>query len=322
MHKKRIAVLRGGPSTEYDVSLITGGSVLRALQDKYHVKDILIDREGIWHMDGVPTHPEKVCRHADVVFNAMHGQYGEDGKVQQTLNLLKVPYTGSGAVPSSMAMNKATTKQVFSRHGIKTPMGMVFGHDDSPREIANNTFRKISPPWIVKPANGGSSVGTSVARNFEELGRAVMNAFGYGDSVLVEEFIRGREATCGVIDNFRGEKTYVLLPVEIVKPGKKDFFDYECKYDGSTREICPGNFSGNTKLEIQKLATRIHEVMGLRHYSRSDFIVTPKRGIYALEVNTLPGLTSESLFPKSLAAVGCRYEHFLEHLINLALNRN
>ncbi|HRY62370.1 MAG TPA: D-alanine--D-alanine ligase family protein [Candidatus Paceibacterota bacterium] len=319
MHKMRVAVLRGGPSTEYDVSLVTGGNVLRALQNKYHTKDILIDKDGVWHMDGLPTHPEKACRHVDVVFNAMHGEYGEDGKVQQILNLLSVPYTGSGAAASSMAMNKATTKQIFSRHGIKTPMGMVFDSELSPSEIAHSTFRKISPPWIVKPVNGGSSVGTSIARNFEELGRAVINAFGYGNSVLMEEFISGREATCGVIDNFRGQKNYSLLPVEIIKPKHRDFFDYECKYDGTSKEICPGNFDSSAKEEIQNLAMKIHNAMGLRHYSRSDFIVTPRRGIYALEVNTLPGLTPESLFPKSLAAIGCKYEHFLDHLINLAL---
>lgn len=319
MHKIRVAVLRGGPSTEYNVSLITGGSVLRALQNKYNTKDILIDKEGVWHMNGLPTHPEKVCRHVDVVFNAMHGQYGEDGKVQQILNLVSTPYTGSGALASSLAMNKDMTKQIFSRYGIKTPMGMVFGCDTSPSNISHSTFRKISPPWIVKPVVGGSSVGTSIARTFKELERAIMGAFGYGDNIMIEEFITGREATCGVIDNFRGEKNYALLPVEIVKPNKKDFFDYECKYDGSSKEVCPGNFDPNTKAEIQELAIRIHNAMGLRHYSRSDFIVAPRRGIYALEVNTLPGLTPESLFPKSLAAIGCKYDHFLDHLINLAL---
>jgi len=321
MSKIRVAVLRGGPSTEYDVSLITGGSVLSALQNKYRIKDILIDKEGVWHMDGIPTHPEKICRHADVVFNALHGQYGEDGKVQQILNLVSVPYTGSGAMASAVAMNKAIAKQAFSRYGIKTPMGISFDYGSSASDVANSTFRKISPPWIVKPTIGGSSVGASVARTFKELERAIMYAFGYGDNILVEEFIQGREATCGVIDNFRGQKYYALLPVEIVNQNNKVFFDCESKYDSNTKKICPGNFVNDIKAEIQDLAIKIHDSMGLRHYSRSDFIVTPKRGIYALEVNTLPGLTPECTFSKSLTAVGCKYEHFLDHLIDLALNK-
>lgn len=320
MSKIRVAVLRGGPSSEYDVSLITGGSVLKALKDKYHTKDILIDKAGVWHMHGIPVQPEKVCRESDVVFNAMHGQYGEDGKVQQILNQFSVPYTGSEAFPSAVAMNKQMTKDVFRRHGIKTPLGLVFDEEKSSDDIAHDAFNKISPPWIVKPASGGSSVGASIARNYCELGRAVIKAFGYGDKVLVEEFIAGKEATCGVIDNFRGKRTYALFPVEIIKPNARDFFDYECKYDGTTREICPGNFRRNESEAIQEMAVRIHDAMGLRHYSRSDFIIHPRRGVFALEVNTLPGLTPESLFPKSIKAVGCSYENFLDHLIGLALN--
>jgi len=315
----RIAVLRGGISSEYDVSLVTGGSVINALKDKYRVKDVLIDKQGIWHMDGIPVMPERVCRNADVVFNALHGEYGEDGKVQQILNLFQVPYTGSESFSSALAMNKMLTKEVFKRFGIRTPLGYVYSHEESPVEISHNVFRKISPPWVVKPTNGGSSVGTSIARNFEELLNGVMNAFGYGEKVLIEEFISGKEATCGVIDNFRGKKIYSLLPVEIVKPTERDFFDYQCKYDGSSKEICPGNFRREDSETIQDMAAKIHQAIGLRHYSRSDFIVHPKRGVYALEVNTLPGLTPESLFPKSIKAVGCSYNDFLDHLINLAL---
>lgn len=321
MSKLRVAVLRGGPSSEYDVSLVTGRSVLGALQKKYHTKDILIDKKGLWHMDGIPVHPEKVCRNVDVVFNAMHGEYGEDGKVQQLLNLFSVPYTGSEALPSAIAMNKTLTKDIFRKHGIKTPIELVFDHSGSANEIANHTFRKISPPWVIKPARGGSSVGASIARSFRELERSIMKAFGYCEKVLVEEYIPGKEATCGVIDDFRGQKHYSLLPIEIIKPKERDFFDYECKYDGSTKELCPGNFCRGVTSDIQDLAVKIHKAMGLRHYSRSDFIIHPKRGVFALEVNTLPGLTPESLFPKAINAVGGTYDNFLDHLINLALNK-
>jgi D-alanine-D-alanine ligase len=149
----------------------------------------------------------------------------------------------------------------------------------------------------------------------------VARAFQVSPVVMIEEFIKGREATCGVIDNFRGKKTYSLLPVEILKAQNSRFFDYNAKYSGQSREICPGNFTEEEKEGIQAISILAHEVLGLSHYSRSDMIIHPKKGIYLLETNTLPGLTSESLFPRSLEAVGCNLPHFLDHLITLAFAR-
>ena len=317
----RVAVLRGGPSSEYDVSLNTGANVLRALVPKYKVKDVLIGKDGNWFMDGISVLPEKVCRMVDVVFIAMHGEFGEDGQIQRILDQFKVPYTGSKSQPSAVAMNKALAKEYFKKNGIRTPHGVVVKNNESVELIAKMVFNKISPPWFVKPNNGGSSVGASMCRNLPELITALEEAFKYGDSVMVEECIKGREATCGIIDNFRGVKNYALFPIEIIKPDNRAFFDYQCKYDGTTQEICPGNFTKEQKEEIQNAALKIHKTLDLRHYSRSDFIVSP-RGIYALEVNTLPGLTAESLFPKAMAAVGCGYAGFLDHLIDLALQEN
>ncbi len=315
----RVGVLRGGPSSEYDVSLVTGTSVIKHLSpDKYKVKDVLITKDGTWHMDGMPILPEKLSRNVDVVVNAMHGKYGEDGQAQQILESFSIPYTGSRPAPSAVAMNKILAKEVFKRHGIRTPHGIVIENSNDLSELPAFIFKKVSPPWFVKPANGGSSVGASMAKNLAELEDALALAFSYDDKVIVEECIKGREATCGVLDNFRNNDIYALLPIEIVPPQEKSFFDYKCKYDGTSKEICPGNFSPKEKQHLQELALAIHRALGLRHYSRSDFIVSP-RGIYALEVNTLPGLTPESLFPKSLAAVGCSYSQFLDHLISLAL---
>ena len=136
----------------------------------------------------------------------------------------------------------------------------------------------------------------------------------------MEEYIRGREATCGVVDDFRGHKTYPLLPIEIAPPAGKKFFDYEAKYSGQSTEICPSQFSIEEKRELGELAAAVHKLLGLKHYSRTDFIVSP-RGIYILEVNSLPGLTAESLVPKSLAALGVPLPHFLDHVVSLALGR-
>jgi D-alanine-D-alanine ligase len=316
----RVAVLRGGPSSEYDVSLKTGANVLKALAPKYKTKDIFISKDGQWHMDGLPVTPEKVCRSVDVVFIALHGEYGEDGQVQKILHKFKVPYTGSESWPSSVAMNKALTKDHFKKNGMRTPHGILVTKGDDIDALVHKIFNKLSPPWFIKPNTGGSSVGASFCKNREELKTGLEESFKYSDTAMVEEAIKGREATCGVIDDFRGKKYYPLFPIEIIKPKARDFFDYTCKYDGTTQEICPGNFTHKEKLEMQDAAVKIHKALGLRHYSRTDFIVSP-RGIYTLEVNTLTGLTSESLFPKAMAAVGTDYAGFLEHLINLALKK-
>ena len=319
--KITVGVLRGGPSSEYEVSIKSGDTVLKNLHpSKYTVRDILIDKDGVWHVNGEVKKPEQALRGVDAVFNALHGEYGEDGQVQRVLEHFGVPYTGSGVFGSALAMNKVLAKRRLITEGIKTPHHTVIRADegDVPKQI-HNAFRAITFPVIVKPAALGSSVGISIARDFQGFTDAVGKVLIHSPVVLVEEFVKGREATCGVIDNFRDRETYSLLPVEIRPPAHKDFFDYEAKYTGISQEICPGNFSPEEMQEIQKLAILAHKALGLRHYSRSDFIVTPNRGIYYLETNTLPGLTSESLLPKSLRAVGTDLPEFLDHVLTCAL---
>lgn len=320
MNKIRIGVLRGGPSSEYEVSLKTGTSVLKNLPEKYTPIDIFIDKSGVWHIQGIPHEPHEAFKKVDAIFNALHGEYGEDGKVQKILDTFSIPYTGSKTLPSAVGMNKALAKNVFKTHGIKTPYFTVESKDKGVDEIAVKLFNTFPMPAVVKPIASGSSVGVSIAYNFQGLKDALSKAFEYSNTALVEEFIKGREATCGVVDNFRGKDIYSLLPIEIIKPEKLEFFDYEAKYCGGSQEICPGNFSQNEKEAIQELAIEAHKVLGLRHYSRSDFIISPRRGIYILEVNTLPGLTDESLLPKSLQAIGCSLPEFLDHLITLAIS--
>lgn len=319
MARIRVGVLRGGPSSEYEVSLKTGGTVLRHLPEKYEPHDIFISRDGKWHMGGFEIEPASLPRRVDVVWNALHGEYGEDGTVQRQLDAYGVPYTGSTALPSAVGMNKVLTKDAVRRIGIKVPYGAVYtSAHGSPEEVALKAFRHVPSWWIVKPVALGSSVGTSLARNYAELVHAVRQCFEVSQSILVEEAIRGREATCGVVDHFRGERRYALPPVQIIPSADKTFFDYEAKYGGGTREVCPGHFTREESNAIMNAAKLAHDVLGLRHYSRSDFIVSP-RGLYMLEVNTLPGLTEQSLLPKSLAAVGASHGEFLDHVLALAL---
>jgi len=319
--KISVAVLRGGPSSEHEVSLKTGESVLNNLHaGKYTARDIVIDKNGAWHVVGTKKNPAQALTGVDVVFNAMHGEYGEDGQVQRILEQLSLPYTGSDVFGSVLAMNKISAKRRLATEGIKTPAHAVIRKEQGNiGEQILSTFRSLPLPVIIKPANLGSSVGMSVARDFSTFEAGVYTALKHADVILIEEFIKGKEATCGVVERFRGKDIYSLLPIEIRPPADKEFFDYEAKYSGRSEEICPGNFSPEEMREIQRLAAVAHQSLGLRHYSRSDFMVTPKRGIYYLESNTLPGLTQESLMPKALGAIGSGLPEFLDHVLMLAL---
>lgn len=314
-----VGVLRGGPSSEYEVSLKTGASVLQHLNhEKYSPRDIFVDRAGVWHLHGAPATPAEALRGTDVVFNAMHGEYGEDGQVQRVLDQLGMQYTGSGAVASALAFNKHLTKQEIKKLGIKTPRALVVEREGNIDALAHEIFRSFPHPAVIKPAASGSSVGVTIADNFHALEVGLEKAFAISDRALVEEFIRGKEATVGVIDGFRNEKTYVLMPIEIVPPKENAFYDYEAKYvSDNTGYRIPGHFTDNEKKTLENMARTVHEGLGLSHYSRSDFIVSP-RGIYFLEVNTLPGMTSHSLIPKGVEAVGSKFPDFLDHLITLA----
>ena len=319
-HIVRVGILRGGPSAQAEVSLRTGQAVAKSinehLSDKYRPFDIVIDRNGNWTHEGNPISVTGLHSLVDVVFNALHGTYGEDGKIQSLLEWHKIPFTGSGSASSAIGMNKVMTKKILNSHGIKNPYAVVISSGEiqnEPESILRDLFNSFVMPAVVKPSASGSSVGVSIVRKFNDFYPALYNASAHSDEVIVEEYIKGIEATCGVIDHFRDQRYYALPPVEI-RPAS-EFFDFNAKYGNETREIVPATFSSKIKREIEELSKKIHEIMGLRHYSRSDFIIHPKRGIYVLEVNTLPGLTEESLFPKALRSVGSDLHHFIEHLL-------
>jgi len=323
MSKTRVAVLRGGPSEEFDVSLRTGERMLSALDAKrHHPLDVVITKGGEWLLSGRVRAPEDILAHTDVALLALHGKFGEDGGVQRLLERHGVPFTGSGSYASAIAMNKAITKDLVRHHGVHVPKHMVIG--SSAREntigMAHSIKALFGSKYIVKPISSGSSIGVRFAKNVEELSLALGELLAVYDTVLVEEYIEGKEATCGVIENFRGEAVYALPVVEIVPPTAAGFFAAHVKYTGATEEICPARFTKDEKETIEQLSKTVHRELGLSHYSRSDFIVA-KDGIYFLEVNTLPGMTNESLFPKSLAAIGARYEDFIDHLLTVATAR-
>jgi len=317
-----VGVLRGGPSSEYEVSLKSGASVLEALpKDKYDTRDIFIDRTGVWHNRGIAVDPHKALAGVDVAFTTIHGEYGEDGQLHEILDPLGIAYTGPDKFSSIHMFNKARTKDAAAKLGVKVAHGTVVEPNGEYEAVAHELFRTFPHPAVVKPVIGGSSVGVSVVRTYHDLAPALARAAAVSPKVLVEEFIKGREATVGVVDHFRGEEAYALMPVEIVPP-VGNFFDYENKYNGQTLERVPGNFTEKEKNELERLAKIVHQGLGATHYSRSDFIVSP-RGIYLLEINSAPavGLTNQSLLPKALAAVGSSLSQFVEHVVELARKR-
>jgi D-alanine-D-alanine ligase len=321
----KIGVIRGGPSSEYDVSLLSGAHILEVLSETHRPIDIFISQDGLWHINGIEKSPAQILKNVDVVWNAMHGEYGEDGKIQELLHHHGVPYNGSEKYPSSLAMNKYLTKEHLKQIGIKTPTYAIVRQHDDLKNRAKEIFNSIPGPFIVKPVRGGSSLGIKVVKTYTELYSALYDILSDRNDALVEELISGREATVGVIDDFRNSSIYALPPVEIRYGGEKvgeiNFFDYESKYSGESEEICPGNFSEKEKREMETISKLVHNHLGLRHYSRSDFIVSPKRGIYFLEVNTLPGMTKKSLFPLSLKAVGASVKDFVHHVLLKTLNK-
>ena len=319
---KPIGVLMGGPSSEHDVSLLSGMNVMRALEGRFEAVPIFITKSGAWLFGHERrwVNPAGALGHVDAIFNALHGEYGEDGKIQQILNHFQIPYTGSEALSSALAMNKIAAQKILEGAGIRMPRSLVMGpHDLDTRSV----MAFSAPPWIVKPMSRGSSVGVSKVGMREDLPAAFAKALAVDPHLVVQEFIPGREITCGVLEHFGGHPLMALAPVEIIPPKDADFFDYRVKYNGATEERCPADFHGAMLARIRETAALAHTALGLRHYSRTDMIIKPpdktRRApeLYLLEVNTLPGLTSESLFPKAARHAGLEFPDLVSHIIGL-----
>jgi D-alanine--D-alanine ligase len=304
MHRKRVAVVRGGPSSEYNVSLKTGETVLKHLdRDRYIPHDVVLTRDGVWYMNGVRTTFADIAQHSDVVFNALHGEFGEDGKAQQLFR-------------SAVGMHKGLARERFEAMGLTVARGEVIPRDAEMRGVATNLGRDMGFPLIVKPVVGGSSVATRVARNETDLVLALDAAAQYGD-VLVEEYLEGKEGTVTVVDSGNGEH-FVLSPVSIDTHPEHGIFDYESKFQCTRTHACPGDFTLLALKDLMDAAVLAHKAIGARQYSRSDFVVSPK-GIYILEVNTQPTFTEGSPLAQSLAASNLSISEFLEHVLELAL---
>lgn len=320
MSRTIVGVLRGGTSNEYELSLKTGAAMLNALpDDNYNVRDIFIDKRGYWHSRGRPVEPARVLSQIDVVLNGLHGGAGEDGTISRLLRSAGIPFAGSDARASALSLNKIRAREAFTDAAILTPhsVGFTLGNGMNTREMAERVFAEFGPPYMVKPASDGASHGIQVALTVLELPDVlgdILDAYG---AALVEEFIRGQEATVGIIEGFRGEELYALPPARISYPSDARHILHDHHHAGLLQYNVPSDFSHVEKGMLIEAARKAHRALELDDFSRSDFIMTP-RGPYLLEVNALPGLYDGAAMPPMLESVGCSVPDYLAHTIELA----
>jgi D-alanine-D-alanine ligase len=301
-----IGVLYGGPSSEREVSIQSGENVAYALSKAGHdVHQVLLD--------GSFTANDARSLGIDVAFLALHGEFGEDGRIQAILEEADIPYTGSGVDASSTAFDKVLAKRAYENHNVRTPAWMSLDVCELERAGGFNGLCLL-PPMVVKPALGGSSQGITIVRDEASVTPAINKAFEFADSILVERYVRGRELTVGVI----GDQA---LPVTELKPAG-EFFDYDSKYtDNGTHKECPAQLNDILSACVQALALAAHKALGCRDVSRTDIILGEDGLPWVLETNTIPGMTSHSLLPMAAEAAGMSYTELCEKLLRMALAR-
>lgn len=339
----KIVVLAGGVSTERDVSLSSGAMIYRALKEKGHQVilldvylgypendiDVIFDKEEDWAKEISNVSEENpdieqiramrpdgeknffgpnviaICQSADIVFMALHGENGENGKIQACFDLMGIVYTGTDFTSSAICMDKGITKDIFTCYHIPTPVGIRLKKGEKQE-------KQVPFPCIVKACCGGSSVGVCIADKEEEFEDALKEAFLYDDEVIIEQYIKGREFSVGVMEGR-------ALPVIEIAP-LKGFYDYKNKYQaGSTVETCPAKLSKEKTEEMQGYAEAAFKALRLKNYARMDFMMGEDGDIYCLEANTLPGMTPTSLLPQEAAAEGFDFGELCEKIIASAL---
>ena len=347
----KIVVLAGGLSTERDVSLASGAGICRTLRERGHKAFLLdvylgfpcdadkldevftLPGAGLEIAEGIKTtEPDlaaikasredqsdcflgpnviEICRMADIVFMGLHGDVGENGKLQATFDLLGIRYTGPNYLGSALAMDKGIAKKIFKMSGVPTPLGTSIKKSQKDLALAE---LGLSLPVVVKPCSGGSSIGVYIVDTEEAYREAIEKSFKYEDEVVIEPYIKGREFACGIIDG-------KALPVIEIIP-KTGFFDYANKYQaGATEEICPAPIPNEIAEKMQRATELAFKSLKLDIYSRADFLLDDKGEIYCLEVNTLPGMTATSLLPQEAKAAGIEYGELCELIIEKSLAR-
>lgn len=314
MNRIRLALIAGGTSSEREVSLAGADGVHAALdKDRYDVRryDPKTDLARLAADAG----------EIDAAFILLHGAFGEDGTLQGMLDMLGIPYQGSGVLGSALAMNKLAAKRLYEKAGLPVPAYEVLT-SDAPASL-DRCLERLGLPLVVKPVSGGSSIGMSIVQRAADLGDAVRAALAHDVTVLVETYVAGLEITAGVLgvpgDDARTDGVEALPLIEIVPDTRFAFFNYEAKYTpGATQEICPARISPELTEKVQSYALRAHRALFLEGYSRSDFILKNDE-FHILETNTIPGMTPTSLFPQAAAKAGIGFGPLLDRLIDLGI---
>jgi len=320
MARTSVGILRGGTSSEYDFSLKTGAAMMSALpEERYEARDIFIDRGGVWHMRGIPMSPSRAISQIDVALNALHGGAGEDGTVGRFLERAGIPYAGSSPLSSALSLNKIRTRDILISAGIRMPRGLGFtlGMPYTTGEMAYTVFQQFGPPYMVKPMSEGSSHGIRIASNLAVLPDVLADILDTHGGAVVEELLQGKEATVGVVRDFRGEQLYVLPPARVVLPPGARFLERAHRQNGLIDHIVPSDFGTAEKKRLMDVARVAHRALGLGAFSQADFIVD-RRGPVLLEVDAHPALYQGAAFPPMLESVGSSLGGFLEHSIALA----
>ena len=337
MEKIRVGILRGGVGPEYEISLASGAEALRHLdRERYKPVDIFVDRSGDWHIAGMPLSVEKLPHTADVFLNFLHGETGEDGKLKNLFDNLSLAHAGSDALASSMALNKKMAKERFEAMGIKTPKWIMVnaGHrsvlaDTPPQQggdemqdifelaqiLAKQVWLKLSPPWVLKPVQGGSSVGVRIAKTFDELVYRLHDMLHEYDEVLVEEYVEGDEIHIAMLENFRGEDAYVSIPMQV--QNDSSIFSHRERVTGDYALRPATHLSAETRQELLDTMHRFRADLGLADMFSADFVVT-SRGIYLLEIDPHPAIDPHSPLRKSMEHHGISMGELLEHMIERA----
>jgi len=306
-NKIRIAVLSGGWSKERSVSINSGKAVLGALdKGKYEIFsfDPKDDLNVLWQQR----------YELDLVFNVLHGKYGEDGRIQGLLEVFGIPFVGSGVLSSAMAMNKRVTKEVYRSVGLRVPKDIILKKEEV---VSISKIRDmLGTPVVIKPVSEGSSIGVSIMENDRDILAGIEKAFQFDQEILLEEYVSGREITCAVI----GRQHLETLPlVEIVPKESHQFFDFDAKYTaGETNEICPAQIDSYLQNEASEMAQNAHLALQCRDWSRTDMIIENDI-IYMLETNTIPGMTKTSLVPLAAKGNGWNLGQLLDRMISTCL---
>lgn len=337
----KLGVIFGGMSTENEVSVKSATSVMNNLdKNKYEVFPIYIDKQGNWfeYEDNKPIENIiKYLKNMDVIFPVLHGLYGEDGTIQGMLELLQIPYVGCGIIASSVGMDKSFTKIIFEKTKINQTKHIYIKDYDGEKmtiveddlderkinidEIINLSNEKLKFPLFIKPCNSGSSVGVNKAENNEELKQAILEAFKYDSKVLIEQGIKGKEVECAVLGNSR-------IGVEASRVGEilsaEDFYTFDAKYENQdSKTVIPASITNEQQEEIRKLAAKAFKALDGNGLSRVDFFVEEGTGkVFLNEINTMPGFTNISMYPKLMEDFGYSYSSLLDKLIEISLNKD